>query len=180
MTTAVLVITLCEAILLLAFVLYLVRKYAQTELPLLVKGLTVIGWFLGFAVILTVPADIQIAQDTGESSHILKGWYYFSYWSSYLLNYLILPYLTEYIEAGEFTRKGKLMRSLKRNLPYYLLYIVLFIALVVVLMSTQVGQEAIKQDGLVGCLIGLGLVIGLLSVIILIGYGLVEVPKRCF
>lgn len=50
------VITLVEAILLLLFSMYLVRFYADPKrTPLYVKILTMIGWFLGFAVILFLP-----------------------------------------------------------------------------------------------------------------------------
>lgn len=50
------VITLIEAILLLLFSMYLVKLYADPKrTPFYVKVLTVIGWFLGFAVILFLP-----------------------------------------------------------------------------------------------------------------------------
>lgn len=37
-----------------------------------------------------------------------------------------------------------------------------------------------NREGIVGTMIGLGLVFGLLTVVILLGYGLVEIPKRCY
>lgn len=36
------------------------------------------------------------------------------------------------------------------------------------------------SDGLLGCVIGLNLVFGLLTIVILLGYGLVEIPKSFF
>ena len=36
------------------------------------------------------------------------------------------------------------------------------------------------SDGLVGCIVGLTLVFGLLSIVLLLGYGLVEIPLSYF
>lgn len=36
------------------------------------------------------------------------------------------------------------------------------------------------RDGIMGCIIGLNLVFGLLSIVILLGYGLVEIPLSYF
>ena len=38
----------------------------------------------------------------------------------------------------------------------------------------------ISRDGLLGCVIGLSLVFGLLSIVILLGYGLVKIPMVWF
>lgn len=36
------------------------------------------------------------------------------------------------------------------------------------------------RQGIVGTMIGLGLVFGLLNLVLLLGYGLVEIPKKCY
>ena len=40
-------------------------------------------------------------------------------------NRLILPILQEYVDAGEFTIKDKLIRSLKTNLLFYIIFAIL-------------------------------------------------------
>jgi hypothetical protein len=66
-----------------------------------------------------------------------------------------------------------------------MIYFVAFIVLVIVLATTETGRAALAKyiypltsyrDGILGCLIGLSLVFGLLSIVILLGYGLVEIP----
>jgi len=70
---------------------------------------------------------------------VLAGWWYFNYWTTYVLNFVVLPFLMEYIEAGEFTYRGKVKRSLIRNLPYYILYAIMLSVCIVFLMTTEFG-----------------------------------------
>ena len=52
-------ITLIEALLLLIYCIYMTWYYAAKDrTPFLVKLMTVIGWFLGFMIILIIPLDI--------------------------------------------------------------------------------------------------------------------------
>jgi len=62
MMDPVIYVTLAEAVLLLIFVVFLVTKHASLWTPKYVKGLTIVAWFLGFTVILVVPADIYIVR----------------------------------------------------------------------------------------------------------------------
>jgi len=92
----------------------------------------------------------------------------------------VFPYLRSYLEAGEFTMKGKLSRSLKDNLPYYILYVLIVGATVAVLSSYDLGREALAKQGVTGCLITLNMVVGLLSIIFVLGYGISALPKKLF
>lgn len=109
------------------------------------------------------------------------------YWATFLLNWIVLPFLMEYLASGDFTPKERFMRALKNNIPILIVYLVLFIVVVIVLAVTESGREALRKylfplnpfsEGIVGCIIGLGLVFGLLSIIVLLGYGLVEIPLQ--
>lgn len=61
-----------------------------------------------------------------------------------------------------------------------LVYFICFIIIVVVLAVTETGRAALEKDGLIGCVIGLSLVFGLLSIVLLLGYGIVEIPLAYF
>ena len=72
--------------------------------------MVLIGWFLSFSVIVFIPLDVYLNQksdakigdfDTKEESYLL-GWWKFSYWSSYFLNWLVIPLFQGYVIAGEF------------------------------------------------------------------------------
>jgi hypothetical protein len=67
------------------------------------------------------------------------------YWAVFILNWLILPFLMEYLASGDFTTKEKLMRSVKNNIPMLLVYFVLFIIVVIILAVTESGREALAK-----------------------------------
>ena len=91
-------------------------------------------------------------------------------------NWFVLPFLIEFLNSGDFTFREKCLRSLRNNIPYLVLYLVAFIAVIIILATTKSGQEALAHDGITGCLIGLSTVFGLLFIVILLGYGLVQIP----
>ena len=124
-----------------------------------------------------VPLDIYIAEATQKTNTYLVIWWYLTYWSTFFLNMLVFPYLRSYLEAGEFTVKGRLGRSLKKNLPFYILYVAIVLATIGVLSSYEAGQTALSKQGVSGCLITLNMLVGLLSIILLLGYGIAGLPK---
>lgn len=62
-----------------------------------------------------------------------------NYWAVFVLNWFVLPLLTEYLAAGDFTRGERMMRSLRNNVPLMLVYFVGFLVIVVVLAVTDSG-----------------------------------------
>lgn len=102
------------------------------------------------------------------------------YWIVFMLNWFILPLMNNYLAAGDFTVRERIMRSIRNNIPVMIIYFVAFIAIVVALAVTESGQKALENNGIMGCIIGLSLVFGLLSIVVLMGYGLVEIPKSYF
>ncbi len=74
-----------------------------------------------------------------------------------------------------------------------IIYFVAFILIVVCLVVTESGRAALEKyvkinhisnisfsDGLIGCVVGLSLAFGLLTIVFLLGYGLVEIPISYF
>jgi len=104
----------------------------------------------------------------------MTSWWYFYYWSSYFLNWTVLPFVIGYLESGDFTIKGRSLDSLKYNAPYYAGYLVAFAALCAYLYLTKSGEETMKKGGgLVGVIIGLNLAVGLLWLALVLAYGIV-------
>lgn len=66
-----------------------------------------------------------------------------NYWSVFILNWFVLPILQEYLAAGDFTVKERVMRSLRNNIPLLLIYFVTFIIIVIVLAFTDSGRKAL-------------------------------------
>ncbi len=68
-----------------------------------------------------------------------------NYWGAFVLNWFILPILQEYLAAGDFTTKERVMRSLRNNIPLLLIYVITFIIILIVLAVTESGQVALKK-----------------------------------
>jgi hypothetical protein len=66
-----------------------------------------------------------------------------NYWSVFILNWFVLPILQEYLAAGDFTVKERVMRSLRNNIPLLVIYFVTFIIIVIVLAFTDSGRKAL-------------------------------------
>lgn len=108
-------------------------------------------------------------------------WWYFYYWASFVLSLFVLPILIGYLEAADFTVKGRFVSSIRSNLPYYAMYVVLFIALVLFLYLTSVGKEIVQEGGgLVGVLMGINMTMGLCQLALTLGYGIVKIPIKVF
>jgi hypothetical protein len=66
-----------------------------------------------------------------------------NYWSVFILNWFVLPILQEYLAAGDFTVKERVMRSLRNNIPLLVIYFATFIIIVIVLAFTDSGRKAL-------------------------------------
>ena len=81
----------------------------------------------------------------GSSEGVVTTLWNFNYWSVFILNWFILPLLQEYLAAGDFSRKERVMRSLRNNIPLILIYFVTFIIIVVCLAVTESGRVALQK-----------------------------------
>ena len=68
-----------------------------------------------------------------------------NYWSEFILNWFVLPILQEYLAAGDFTVKERVMRSLRNNIPLLVIYFVAFIIIIIVLAFTDSGRKALQK-----------------------------------
>ena len=68
-----------------------------------------------------------------------------NYWSVFMLNWFVLPIMQEYLAAGDFTTKERVMRSLRNNIPMLLIFFVTFIIIVICLAFTESGRKALEK-----------------------------------
>lgn len=107
---------------------------------------------------------------------VLLNLWQFIYWSSQMLTWLFLPIFQSYSMSGEFSTLRKLRSSLIDNLKYYFFFGVLFILFLIYYAS----KETITFEGLKIFCISASNTFGLFLLIILLGYGLVQIPRSCF
>ena len=190
---------------------------------------------LGFAGTLLLPIDIAQAYNSDGRSHVLEGFWAFVYWTTFILTWLVLPFLQvcqdvvkvcpriresiafemrsvvesvvvsmewlplelsvmtlcmsrrsftahafrvplhlqEYSAAGQFTVRGKAWESVHQNLKFYAALAVCGIAFLIYLLAAS----GISASDLPAFVFTLATTFGLLNIVVMLGYGLVEVPR---
>ena len=98
------------------------------------------------------------------------------YWSSQLLTWAILPIMQSYTQAGEFTVSGKLRSALWDNMLYYASLI--FIALILVIYIALQPNLGLNWERTKAIAAAASNTWGLFVLVLMLGYGLVEVPRN--
>ncbi|KAJ9236996.1 hypothetical protein DTO280E4_7015 [Paecilomyces variotii] len=132
------------------------------------------------SVVLLVPIDLtSSSRANGRATGIwlpdrmvLVSWR-IAYWLIFVLTWIILPLLGEFVDSGYRDPKGRLMYSLRSNGRYQLT--VLCCGIVgLIYISIQNGFDFTSIKGLV---MALAYVWGLILAIYLMGHGLVSIPR---
>lgn len=136
------------------------------------------------SIILLVPIDLAAGAGTdAEGSKgiwlperaLLVSWR-ISYWLAFVLTWVILPLLGEYVDSGYRDTKGRLLYSLKSNAQYQL--IVLGAAILGAIYFFI--NEGFHYTSLKALVMALAYAWGLILAIYLMGHGLVAIPKKLF
>lgn len=136
------------------------------------------------SALLLVPIDL--ASSARVSNHGGKGiWlpqravlvsWRIVYWLTFVLTWLVLPLLAEYMDAGYRDPKARMIYSLRSNARYQLIVLSCAIAgLVYMIFSYGFDFTAIKA-----LVMALAYVWGLMLAIYLMGHGLVALPRNMF
>ncbi|XP_052775817.1 G-protein coupled receptor-associated protein LMBRD2-like isoform X2 [Mya arenaria] len=107
--------------------------------------------------------------------HVLPTLWKIVYWTSQFLTWLLLPMMQSYSRAGDFTVMGKLRSAILENMLYYGTYLLIFgICLIYVAArpDLHIDGEKLKVIGVTASNTW-----GLFLLVLLLGYGLVEVPR---
>ncbi|KAJ5894055.1 hypothetical protein N7495_005746 [Penicillium taxi] len=135
------------------------------------------------SVVLLVPIDLasSLRNDGGPTAiwlpdrMVLVCWR-IAYWLIFVLTWVILPLLGEYVDSGYREPKARIFYSLRKNARYQLT--VLSCATVgLIYVSISNGFEFTSIKGLV---MALAYVWGLVLAIYLMGHGLVTIPRNLF
>lgn len=93
-----------------------------------------------------------------------------------MISWFVLPILSSYTMAGDFSVVGRLKSSLVENAIYYLsLGSIVFFLLIYVAINTGLDLNKLKL-----ICISAANTWGLIMLVVLLGYGLVEVPRSLF
>uniref|UniRef100_A0A914RVM6 Uncharacterized protein n=1 Tax=Parascaris equorum TaxID=6256 RepID=A0A914RVM6_PAREQ len=151
--------------------LILLQKFGNVKKQhIIVIVSTFIGWFSSFTIITILPEDIAVAlykrcllEKTGWTDATNLTMKELMYWTAQLLTWIVLPLMQSYSNAGDFTVVGKLRSAAYNNVIYYGAYLIIFVCL----------MEHVKV-----MIISASNTWGLFMSVVLLGYGLVEVPRQ--
>uniref|UniRef100_A0A5B7APM4 Putative LMBR1-like membrane protein isoform 2 n=1 Tax=Davidia involucrata TaxID=16924 RepID=A0A5B7APM4_DAVIN len=155
----------------LGMVMFTLRYFAGPDVPRYVFLTVGYTWFCSLSFIILVPADIwaTIIEHNGGIS-FFWSW---SYWSTFLLTWAVVPIIQGYEDAGDFTVTERLRTSVHVNLVFYLCVgsIALFGLILFIILRKNRSVSVIVLA--MACSNTFGLVTGAF----LLGFGLSEIPK---
>ncbi|XP_076010446.1 G-protein coupled receptor-associated protein LMBRD2B-like [Genypterus blacodes] len=97
------------------------------------------------------------------------------YWTSQFLTWLLLPFMQSYARSGAFSRVGKIKTALIENAIYYGTYLIIFISLIIYVAVHPQWHFTWVELQTIG--IAAANTWGLFLLVLLLGYGLVEIPR---
>lgn len=109
------------------------------------------------------------------SPQVVPTLYKIVYWSTQLLTWLLIPFLSSYVQSGEFTILSKAKTALIDNAIYYGIYLIIFVILLVYAAASRTWDLSFANLKIVG--ISAANTWGLFLLVLLLGYGLVEIPR---
>ncbi|KAG5548480.1 hypothetical protein RHGRI_013982 [Rhododendron griersonianum] len=156
----------------MGMVVLTLRYFAGPDVPRYVLFTVGYTWFCSLSIIILVPADIWTTIIGRENVGISFFWSW-SYWSTFLLTWAVVPIIQGYEDAGDFTVAERLKTSVHANLIFYLCVgsIGLFgLVLLIIWRKSWSG-------GILGFAMACSNTFGLVTGAFLLGFGLSEIPK---
>ncbi|CAN1216311.1 LMBR1 domain-containing protein 2 homolog A [Linum perenne] len=156
----------------LGMVVSTLRYFAGPEVPRYVLFTVGYTWFCSLSIIILVPADIWTTMFGFDRDAISFLWSW-SYWSTFLLTWAMVPLIQGFEDAGDFTVTERLKTSIHANLVFYLIVgsVGLFGLILLILM------DKIRTNGVLGFAMACSNTFGLVTGAFLLGFGLSEIPK---
>lgn len=133
---------------------------------------------LNISANITVPTRRCVVPWSHMSDFFLPDLWRIVYWSSQILSWLLLPMMQSYVYAGNFTIWGKIKTAIYENALWYGSYLLIFGALLIYVAikpELSLSAENLKLIGITASNTW-----GLLLLIFLMGYGLVELPRNAW
>ncbi|XP_059648014.1 uncharacterized protein LOC132294249 isoform X2 [Cornus florida] len=156
----------------LGMVILTLRYFKGPDVPLYVLFTVGYTWFCSLSIIVLVPDDIWTALNSQPNGGISFFWSW-SYWSTFLLTWAVVPIIQGYEDAGDFTVTERLKTSVHVNLVFYLCVgsVALFGLILLIMLHKN------WNNNLLGFAMGCSNTFGLVTGAFLLGFGLSEIPK---
>jgi len=168
--SALLAYGLSRALILLPITIWLQWYYARYLSSWITHIITFITWSLSFSIVYVLPLDL-IPENKDQG--LVVVWKVI-YWMSFGLCWVVVPLIQDFYANGAFTFKRRLISSVRFNVKFYL---IAGVALLIFMIAKMIASRlTITEVGaFIMCLANTW---GLLLLVLLMGYGLVEVPRN--
>ncbi|XP_008677357.1 LMBR1-like conserved region family protein isoform X2 [Zea mays] len=157
----------------LGMVVVTLRYFAGPAVPRYVVATVGYAWFCSLSIIILVPADIWQTLTASAKGGIGFFWSW-SYWSTFILTWAVVPTIQGYEDAGDFTVKERLKTSIHMNLLFYSIVGAIGLIGVILLLIMHRAWDG----GIVGFAMACSNTFGLVTGAFLLGFGLSEIPRN--
>ena len=154
-------------------IIQMLRVFPVKNTPVYVFCFVFIGWFLPFVTIALVPYDVYITLSGDGPKDLIYACWEAMYWIIQSFCWLVLPLLKRFMTAGEFTFLTKVKRVLINQARYFAFLIVFLLIFIIYLAII----DDLTTESLQTFLAAMGSLWGMLLIIILMGYGVVAIPR---
>ncbi|ETP10505.1 hypothetical protein F441_13870 [Phytophthora nicotianae CJ01A1] len=170
---------------LLGFTWWLLTHYKDAKVPTVVHAAVFSTWVLGFLGLILLPMDLatnglvassqsagNVAEEKASFREYLAVWRLL-YWATFLMSWVGLPFLVEFRQNGEFELDKRILSSFRHLVFHWTVLAggLFIVALYLILV------DHLSLYGVLGLAMAASNTYGLLWVIALLGYGLVEIPR---
>ena len=172
-----------ESLIYFLSIIFILFYFLRKNTNPMVFLVTLAMWFFNGFIIIILPFDIYLSNYQKNESKVIdlknkiRTLYSICYWSTSLISSLLIPLITQYENSGYFTRREKIIYSIKSNLKFYglisLLGIVLF-----VWAYFKLSQET-KEYFLKNCF-NFSYVYGFFFLVLLLGYSIPKLPLNIY
>jgi len=146
--------------------------YPQSTWPVRLLAFCTLG--LGFSGILLLPLDLTLSSNNDNTVNATYLPWLITYWCSFLLAFVVLPITRKSLQSGYFSWRARLWDSIRSSVRTWLiLFVVLLVCMIFLAIKTHTSVINVLP-----LLMAIGNTYGLLLVALLLGYGLVDVPRR--
>ena len=172
-----------ESLIYFLSIIFILFYFLRKNTNPMVFIITLTMWFFNGFIIIILPFDIYLSNYQRNESKVIdlqnkiRILYSICYWSTSLTSSILIPLITQYESSGYFTKREKIIYSIKSNLKFYgllsLLGIVLF-----VWAYFKLSQET-KSYFLKNCF-NFSYIYGFFFLVLLLGYSIPKLPLNIY
>jgi len=150
--------------------------FASPSVSFRVRAQVGLAWALSIAIVGVVPVDVSATLSSSEGRGVPSGLpqaFDVAYWRTYALTWLILPLHQAYEDAADFNTKDRIKRAVREKATF----VAVILALLGIGTASLMASEKLSLGSMRAAGIVLANVWGISTGVLLMGFGLVDIPK---